>query len=89
MSLKMKEDCSTIKDFLHHNVYNHSRLTKKRNDVENIVINLFKYFLKNFHSLPQDWLLQEKNENKHRIICDYISGMTDRFASKLFMSIYD
>ena len=47
------------------------------------------YFLDNFKSLPNDWLLQEKYESKHRIICDYISGMTDRYASKLYKSIYE
>ena len=52
-------------------------------------MNLFKYFLKNFNSLPSDWLLQNKEESKHRIICDYISGMTDRYASKLYKSIYE
>ena len=31
----------------------------------------------------------EKNESKFRIICDYISGMTDRYASKLYKSIYE
>ena len=50
---------------------------------------LMSYYLKNFDSLPKDWLLQEKEENKHRIICDYISGMTDRYASKLYKSIYE
>ena len=34
-------------------------------------------------------LLEEKNESKHRIICDYISGMTDRFATNLYKSIYE
>ena len=89
MSKKMKGDCNLIKDFLYHNVYNHSKLKQKRNEVEKIVTKLFKYFLQNFNSLPKDWSLQEKDECKHRIICDYISGMTDRYASKLYKSIYE
>ena len=28
-------------------------------------------------------------QNKQRIICDYISGMTDRYASNLYKSLYD
>ena len=89
MSKKMKGDCNLIKDFLYHNVYNHSKLKQKRNEVEKIVTKLFKYFLQNFNSLPKDWSLQEKDECKQRIICDYISGMTDRYASKLYKSIYE
>ena len=89
MSKHMKIDSNIIKDFLYNNVYKHPKLKKKRNEVEKIVMKLFKYFLENFKSLPADWLLQEKYESKHRIICDYISGMTDRYASKLYRSIYE
>ena len=52
-------------------------------------MSLFKYYLENFSSLPDDWLSLQKKETKHRIICDYISGMTDRYASKLYNSIYE
>ena len=89
MSEKMKDDCNFIKDFLYKNVYNHSKLKQKRYEVEKIVTKLFKYFLENFNSLPEDWSIKEKNDSKHRIICDYISGMTDRYASKLYKSIYE
>ena len=89
MSENMKNDCLLIKDFLYKNVYNHPNLRKKREEVENIIMSLFKYYLENFSSLPDDWLSLQKKETKHRIICDYISGMTDRYASKLYNSIYE
>jgi hypothetical protein len=41
----MKEDCSLIEDFLYQNVYNHSKLKDKRNEVTNEIFNLFKYFI--------------------------------------------
>jgi len=89
MTKKMKNDCSLIKDFLYTNVYNHPNIYKKKNEAKKIIMKLFEYFINNFNSLPDDWLLLEKNEKKHRIICDYISGMTDRYASKLYKSIYE
>jgi len=89
MSKKMIENCSLIKDFLYKNVYNHSKLIKKRVKVEVIIEKLFNFYSNNFKLLPRDWLIQEKNESKNRIICDYISGMTDRYASKLYKSIYE
>ena len=55
MSKQMKIDSNIIKDFLYNNVYNHPKLKKKRNEVEKIVMKLFKYFLENFKSLPDDW----------------------------------
>ncbi len=89
MSKNMKNDCLLIKDFLYKNVYNHPNLRNKREEVEKIIMSLFKYYLKNFNKLPEDWLSLQKKESKHRIICDYISGMTDRYASKLYNSIYE
>ena len=62
---------------------------KKRLKVEKITKKLFKYYIENFHRLPKDWFVQEKHETKFRIICDYISCMTDRYASKLYKSIYE
>ena len=89
MSDKMKKDSVLIKNFLYDNVYNHSKLKQKRNEVENIIAKLFDYNLKNFDKLPKDWSLQKKEESENRIICDYISGMTDRYASKLYKFIYE
>ena len=89
MSEKMKNDSILIKNFLYDNVYNHLKLKQKRNEVENIITKLFDYYLKNFDQLPKDWSLQKKEESENRIICDYISGMTDRYASKLYKSIYE
>ena len=43
----------------------------------------------NFEKLPNDWLIKSESELKQRIICDYISGMTDRYASNIYKSIYE
>ena len=89
MSDKMKVDSLKISKFLHKNVYNHPKLIKKRSNAENIILKLFEYFQKNFDQLPIDWLSKNNKHSKPRIICDYISGMTDRYASNLFKSLYD
>ena len=89
MSNKMKKDSDIIREFLFLNVYNHKKLKIKRIKVEKVTEKLFQYFINNFKKLPKDWFIQEKIEEKHRIICDYISGMTDRYAFKLYQSIYE
>ena len=89
MSENMNKDCKVIKDFLFYNVYNHSNLNKKRQQVETIIKKLFNYYIENFNLLPKDWYKNQQYDSKHRIICDYISGMTDRYASKLYKSIYE
>ena len=89
MSDDIKKECSDIRSFLYENVYNHPKLLKKRSNSENIIFKIFEYYKKNFEKLPKDWLLKGELEIQERIICDYISGMTDRYASKLYKSIYE
>ena len=76
-----------IKIFLFDNVYNHQNLIDKRQNVEKIISNLFKYFYNSPKKLPNDW--RNLNEPIERIICDYISGMTDRYASRLYKDLYE
>ena len=89
MSKVMQSECKQISNFLYDNVYNHPKLIKKRANSENIIFKLFEYFNKFFEKLPSDWLLKSEFELRERIICDYISGMTDRYASKLYKSVYE
>lgn len=86
-SIEMNKNCNLIKNFLNHYVYNHKDLLTKRNYSTNIVNKLFIYFKNNNNKLPQDW--RNQNIEIERLICDYISGMTDRFALKLYMEIYE
>jgi dGTPase len=89
MSDVMKNECVEIRSFLYKNVYNHPKLLEKKSNAELIIFKLFEYYEKNFNKLPDDWLNKSKSELKQRIICDYISGMTDRYASKLYKSVYE
>ena len=89
MTENMKRECNEISSFLHQNVYNHPKLIKKRNESEKIIIKLFSYFEENFDKLPKDWLSKIDFDSKDRIICDYISGMTDRYALNLYKSVYE
>ena len=89
MSDNIKKECLDIRSFLYENVYNHPKLLKKRSNAENIIFKIFEYYKKNFEKLPNDWLLKGELEIQERIICDYVSGMTDRYASKLYKSIYE
>ncbi len=86
-SEKMLNDCNIIKNFLNIFVYNHKDLINKREHSSKVIDKLFDYFKKNHNKLPIDWRNQEIEVE--RLICDYISGMTDRFALKLYKDIYD
>lgn len=88
MSEEMNSNCLSIRDFLYENVYNHKSLLIKRKRAEEIIVKLFNYFETNPNKLPEDWK-DKKNNAIERNICDYVSGMTDRYASRLYNSIYE
>ena len=81
----MKNNCDIIKKLLFNKVYNHIHLSDKRQYSKKVISTLFTYFEKNNNKLPIDW--RNQNIEIERLICDYISGMTDRFALNLYKEI--
>jgi dGTPase len=45
---------------------------------------LFRFFLANPERLPQPYAQQALEEPAHRVVCDYIAGMTDAFFYRTF-----
>ena len=80
MSGEMEENSLEIRNFLYCDVYNHKSLEDKRKKSEIVIRELFDYYQLNFSLLPLDWKNKEKFLSKERILCDYVAGMTDRYA---------
>jgi len=80
-SYKMKRIDKQIKDFLKMNMYNHKKVIVNTNRGKKIIDDLFKYLLKNHKRHISKELF--KNDNKERVIADFIAGMTDRYAINL------
>tara|TARA_B100000315_G_scaffold250950_1_gene284775 strand:+ start:342 stop:1487 length:1146 start_codon:yes stop_codon:yes gene_type:complete len=82
---KMKIIDKEIKDFLKRNMYNHRDVIVNNKKSKRIINNLFKYLSKN----PKKYINMDlfKNEQKERVITDFIAGMTDRYAINLYEKI--
>ena len=74
-----------IKHFLRHNMYNHKKVIINTDKGRRIIKDLFNYLSKNPKKYISNDLL--KNENKKRVIADFIAGMTDRYAINLHKKI--
>jgi dGTPase len=78
------EDLKVIRQFLFERMYRAPSVVKMRAEVTQVVEDLFPFFMANSGELPKQWRLdveQARDETAlARIVCDYISGMTDRFA---------
>ena len=51
---------------------------------------LYEYYMEHVEILPGEylWLMEERGETKERVVCDYIAGMSDRFAIDMFEELF-
>jgi dGTPase len=84
-SYKMKLFDKKIKSFLKQKMYFHKDVNSKTNFGRKVITRLFFQIKKN----PKKYINIEKygNSNSERVICDYIAGMTDRYAINLYNRI--
>lgn len=52
-----------------------------------IIEQLFNYFLENTREIPEAYRIRMEDDGEYRAVCDYISGMTDRYAELQYNSI--
>ena len=79
-SEEMHQRNRQLKDFLYANLYRHYRVVRMQVKAERVLSDLFEAYRAEPTILPKH--IQEYNEERglERNICDYIAGMTDRFA---------
>jgi dGTPase len=84
-SHKMQKFDKKIKSFLKQKMYFHKKVNSKTNYGRKVITRLFMQIKKN----PKQYINIKKysNSNTERIICDYIAGMTDRYAINLYNQI--
>lgn len=77
-----------LKDFLYANLYRHHRVIRMAVKAERIIADLFDAYMAEPEVLPRHVQDMIDDRGLERTICDYIAGMTDRFAleehTKLF-----
>ena len=87
----LEEDIKVIKKFLFDRMYRHWTVRRMRTRVSKIIFILFEIFMNEPQLLPPDWYKLIKNSdyenNASDVICDYIAGMTDRFALQEFKKL--
>ncbi len=76
-------DLREIRSFLFNQMYRAPAVMAKRAEVTTVIRELFPLFLNDPSQLPANWHEELQGADKTAIarrVCDYISGMTDRYA---------
>ena len=78
-----------IKDFLYKNLYTHYRVLRMAVKAERVITDLFRAYEAEPAILPDDMPALINLRGLERTICDYIAGMTDRFAIEEHGKLFD
>ena len=87
MSDEVMAATNELRAFMFKNVYN---LTNKsmQERAERMLTQMFEYFMSHVDELPKPYLATVERDGKERAVCDYISGMTDRYAVSVFENLF-
>ncbi len=88
MDDKIWDSTMKLREFLFSNVYISSRAKEEERKATFIICSIFKYFLEKPEKLPPEFIKRFDDENTERVICDYIAGMTDRYAIRKFQQLF-
>ena len=78
-----RETNTALKQFLHAHVYYDEVLRQERRRSMAIIADLFEFFLANPDRLPEPYDELARENKPHRVVCDYIAGMTDGFCLRM------
>jgi len=80
----MAEDLAQLRKFLMERMYRHYRVNRTRSHARRVLRELFRLFLEEPNVLPPMWSdrvqAEGSEQGRAQAVCDYIAGMTDRFA---------
>jgi dGTPase len=82
-SREMVEDLSALRAFLMDRMYRHWKVNRTRSQARRMLGEMFQLFLAEPDVLPAEWYARTQGRDEPglaRVVCDYIAGMTDRFA---------
>ena len=92
----MREQVDELRTFLFDRMYRHYTINRLHLKVERIVTDLFTAFTKHYDVLPDNWQERVKEAGgvdderiRARVVCDYIAGMTDRYAIREHERLFD
>jgi dGTPase len=80
---------ATLKKFLRSRLYDHPSIVEDRERSVAALKQLFAYYIDHPDAMPPYYARQVQIEAPHRVVCDYIAGMTDQFLLRQHAELID
>ncbi len=87
----MQEEVLNLKGFLYERMYRHPRVMRVMGNAQKALTDIFAAFMAQPSLLPREWMQscgQPQDGQTARAVCDYVAGMTDRFALQEYRRIF-
>jgi dGTPase len=78
-----------LRDFLMVKLYHHYRVIRMSNKAKRFIKELFKIYVQLPQQLPVHIQKRIVTDNVEKVVCDYIAGMTDRYALDEYKKLFD
>lgn len=88
-SPEMSEKKEALKRYLQANLYQNYRVNRMSDKARRFIRELFNVYLEKPGQLPPHSREMLNSEELHRVICDYIAGMTDRYALDEYKKLFE
>ena len=90
MSPGIEEAMMELRKFMFDHVYLNSVAKTEEGKVSRMITMLYQYYEKHVDEMPQEYidLIEKKGQPEPRVVCDYISGMTDQYSISKFRELF-
>jgi dGTPase len=91
-SPEMQDINARLKKFLMRRMYRHYKVNRMSSKARRVVKALFGFFHAEPECLPTDWRRLAEGQDTQKkavVVCDFIAGMTDRFALEEYRKVFE
>lgn len=88
MTPDIKAAMDKLREFMFSHVYRNSAAKSEESKAKDIVKMLYEHYYKYPEGLPEDFKVLIEAQGRGRIVCDYIAGMTDKYAIYKFNELF-
>lgn len=89
LSQPIGEVMNQLRDFMFDNVYVSSEAKREEGKARHVVQYLYAHFVEHPEALPVEYRRRAgESDSRAEVVCDYIAGMTDRYAVAVFQNLF-
>ena len=90
MSPKVEKAMTELRQFMFEKVYTNSVAKGEESKAKSLLLALFEHYMNHLELLPKDYqkLMESGRFSEERVVCDYIAGMTDKYAMEKYAEYF-